>query len=83
MQTSQKLEITTPANENQANFPQKHPKIKPRVYPRKHSLGILPGAFLSLLPVQASLFLCRGPYVLEFTPDNYSLDFLHGGLPSV
>jgi len=28
LQTSQKLKITTPANENQANFPQKHPKIK-------------------------------------------------------
>jgi len=27
MQTSRKLKITTPASENQANFPQKPPKI--------------------------------------------------------
>jgi len=39
---------STPANENQADFPQKHPKFTPGVYPRKHSLGILPGAFSQL-----------------------------------
>ena len=50
LQTSQKLEITTPANENQADFTRKHTKINPGVYPRKHSLGILPGAFWSLPP---------------------------------
>jgi len=32
MLSSRKIKTNTPANENQANFPQKHPKITPGVY---------------------------------------------------
>jgi len=45
MQTSQKLEITTPANENQADFPRKDTKIDtPEFTPDVSSLAFLSGA---------------------------------------
>ena len=55
LQTSQKLKNTTPANENQADFPQKPPKITTRS---------LPEFIQSLPPVCAYLLWSLPPGII-------------------
>ena len=63
MQTSQKLKITTPANENQADFGRKDTKINtrslPEFIPGSHPPDSQQGNVSSL--------------AFEFTPENYPL----------